>query len=416
MKNENLKPEGILRLLEVDAVLIPIKKGTKASSVKGWSKLEFKKTQVETYQRRLDAAPAIAVCLGSQSEGICSIDFDDDSALVEFIAINPSLKTSLTTAGKRGCNIWLKITGDYPRTKKLKRGDEPLGEWRSSGGYTIISGLHPDGVSYKVLVDAPPMSMDFEAINWPGSWTSPQCYINGINGTNVIKNINVIKEKERGRGGATPIKTLVEKEKSANQAREALEKDPKLWKLYSEFIDRRYMPEQGQRNSQLVAMTTFLSFNTADDITTKLVEAFYDLNEDIFEDSKETHSNEAHEQMKNVQEKWMEGLDPADKEILNGFPERQQQAFRILWNLARIEAEDAPRGTFYLSCHQLGRRLGVENTVADRIFKQLQGQGVINVITKGDQYQPGKRAKATSYRWLLSLPSIQFEAGDRLRE
>ncbi|MDC0315091.1 bifunctional DNA primase/polymerase, partial [bacterium] len=144
----------ILARLDAKAVLIPIPpKGTeirtpkktyltkgKDTDLKGWSKKTFAQTQTPAFQRRLALSSAIAVALGKQSEGVCSIDFDDDSALAEFIALNPSLKTSLTTAGKRGCNIWLKVTGDMPRTKILKRGDKPLGEWRSTGGYTIICG------------------------------------------------------------------------------------------------------------------------------------------------------------------------------------------------------------------------------------------------------------------------------------
>ncbi|MDB4314136.1 bifunctional DNA primase/polymerase [Akkermansiaceae bacterium] len=169
-----ITPTDILARLDVEAVLIPIRKGSKASAVKGWSRLKFKSTQALTFQQRLAAAPAIAVCLGSQSEGVCSIDFDDDSALAEFMALNPSLKNSLTTAGKRGCNIWLRVTGDLPRTKILKRRNEPLGEWRSTGGYTIICGLHPEGSAYRILVVAPPISLAFEEIIWPEDWTTPE--------------------------------------------------------------------------------------------------------------------------------------------------------------------------------------------------------------------------------------------------
>ncbi|MDA7679497.1 hypothetical protein N8581_04445, partial [Akkermansiaceae bacterium] len=178
----------------------------------------------------------------------------------------------------------------------------------------------------------------------------------------------------------------------------------KLWKLYKKFIDRHYLAEQGQRNRQLVAMTTFLAFNTSDEITTKLVDAFYDLNEDVFDDSKETHSYEAQEQLRNVRARWLKNLPPEDKKLLDGFPDIQKKAFRILWNLAGIEAKDAPHGLFYLSCHELGRRLGVDKRKAHRILRQLQSEKVIQTITKGEKYQSGKKAKATVFRWLRNLP------------
>lgn len=410
--SEKLSQEEILELLTVDAVLIPIPAKRKGPLKKAWEQTTFSDTQEGAYRKRLQSHGNTGIMLGSPSQNLVSIDFDDPIVGESFLARNPWHCRTLRTNSKKGFNLWLIMEGDYPeRCLDLKPVTVGVhaGEWRGGGNaLTVFQGLHKSGINYKLAQKLPPLRMTFDRIDWCD--LLPGCHINGLNGTNAIKDTNHLNDsrEEGGRGGGTPSrKTLIEKEDSANQAREKLDKDPNLKKLYEDFIDRRYLAEQGQRNSQLVAMTAFLAFNTSDQITTKLVDAFYDLNEDVFDDSKETHSYEAQEQLRNVKTRWLENLHPDDRELLDGFPDRQKQAFRILWNLARIEAKDAPHGTFYLSCQELGRRLGVDKRIADRIFKQFQGEGVIKTLIRGQQYRPGRRAKATSYRWLLSLPEIQ---------
>jgi ribosomal protein S25 len=149
-------------------------------------------------------------------------------------------------------------------------------------------------------------------------------------------------------------------------------------------------------------MTTFLAFNTSDDITLKLVNSFYDLNEDVFTDSKRMHSNEAKCQLENAKARWLENLSTRERILVNGFPSKHQEAFRILENLAKIEADDSPVGIFYLSCHKLGIRLGIDCKQASRILNQFKAQGVISMLKKGDKYREGVRAKASFYRWLLN--------------
>lgn len=394
----SLNPEEILDLLQTNAVLIPIKGGSKASSVKGWSKLEFKKTQVETYQRRLAAAPAIAVCLGSQSEGICSIDYDDDSALVEFIDLNPSLKTSLTTTGKRGCNIWLKITGDYPRTKKLKRGDDPIGEWRASGGYTIISGLHPDGVAYKVLVDAPPLSIDFGEINWPGSWNSPE----------VIPSFSSLPLSEDSVFSDSSVssiyqkpKSLIERDSEARIAREKLAKDVKLSKFYDRYISRIFTPKQGSRNKSLVDMVTFLFHTVGRTRLIELVAAFHQTNYDIFIDSLTHHMNEATAHLEALEEDFLTKLSPSELAIVQQLPPQHLEAFRICRDLALAERDESPAGEFFISFNELAERLATSPTQAGRVIEALISLETFKVILKGRRYQKGRKPSATLYRWLV---------------
>ncbi|MEJ6579658.1 MAG: bifunctional DNA primase/polymerase [Akkermansiaceae bacterium] len=396
-----ITPTDILTRLDAKAVLIPIRKGTKASAVKGWSRLKFKSTQVVTYQQRLAAAPAIAVCLGSQSEGVCSIDFDDDSALAEFITLNPSLKTSLTTAGRRGCNIWLRVTGDLPRTKILKRGDEPLGEWRSTGGYTIICGLHPEGSSYRVLVDAPPISLTFEEIIWPEDWTTPEVVLfptsSPLSQSSEYSLPSQVSKSSLYHGP----QSLIERDQQANKAREKLAQNVALSRLYERYVFRSFTPKQGSRNGSLIAMVTFLFHTVGRTRLIELVTAFHQTNYDIFLDPLSQHMNEATSHLESLEVGFIAKLSPPELAIVQQLPLQHLEAFRICRDLANADRAESPAGEFFISFNELADRLSTSPSQAGRVIEALISLRAFEVITKGQRYQKGRKSSATRYRWLL---------------
>ncbi|MDB4422855.1 bifunctional DNA primase/polymerase [bacterium] len=389
-------PEELIELLKVPAVFIPIPSGRKGPTFKNWQNTTFEKSKSEDYQRRLESHRNTGVLLGSPSANLVSIDFDDAEFSESFLNRNPWHTKTLRTNSKRGFNLWLVMQGDYPeRVLDLKSGakKDHVGEWRGGGGaLTILQGIHPEKVPYKITQEHAPLRLKFEQIDFGDAL--PQCPINGINN---IKNINDISEGRERKGEAT----LNEKINRVQKATKALKNDANLWSLYTEFIDRRYLAEQGQRNSQLVAMTTFLAFNTSDEITLRLVNSFYDLNEDVFTDAKSTHSSEARSQLENVNSQWLENLTQRERILVDGLPERHREAFKILKNLAKIDAADSPVGIFYLSCKKFGIRLGVDCKEGYRIFNQFKALGVISVLEKGEKYRLGTKAKASFYKWLL---------------
>lgn len=168
MKND---PQVILQALGRKAVLLPIKEGTKATMVKGWPEKTFEDTQTPAYQDLLKGASAIAASLGAPSGGICSIDFDDDEALGVFLSVNPLLRGTLRTKGRRGANLWITIIGNIPPLTHFKDANgNSIGEWRSDRGYTIIAGKHPKGIEYETVVHAPPLEIAFEEIKWLPEW------------------------------------------------------------------------------------------------------------------------------------------------------------------------------------------------------------------------------------------------------
>lgn len=164
--NETLT-QKLRRLLGEPVVLLKIRSGEKAPRWAGWRQAQadsFGKGYFDT----LDTGKHnIGVALGRQSGGLCSIDIDEDASVEPFLELNPRLRDTLRTKGKRGCNLWLRIEGDYPKLAKVKSASGgPWGEWRSDGGQTVIYGRHPDGMDYQIVVEKPVLTIRFEEINW----------------------------------------------------------------------------------------------------------------------------------------------------------------------------------------------------------------------------------------------------------
>jgi hypothetical protein len=143
--------DHLYRIFGEDTVFLPIPKGTKAPRFKGWQNVTLEKSRSAAYQKRLTAEGNIGVLVGKPSSGLCSIDFDDERYFLDFLKLNPGLKKSTTTKGQRGCNLWVRITGDYPALAKITTAaKEAVGEWRADGGQTVVHGIHPEGNSYTI--------------------------------------------------------------------------------------------------------------------------------------------------------------------------------------------------------------------------------------------------------------------------
>lgn len=124
----------------------------------------------ESYLAKFNTDCNVGVALGKVSGGLASIDFDEEGHADCFLEANPPLQSTLRTRGKRGCNIWVRLSGQYPATCKLKdESGKAVGEWRVDGCQTIISGTHPSGISYRFLVEAPALSIGYDQIVWPSA-------------------------------------------------------------------------------------------------------------------------------------------------------------------------------------------------------------------------------------------------------
>lgn len=84
------------------------------------------------YIAELNHGGNIGVLLG---RGLITIDLDCDEADEPFLALNPKLRATLRTKRVRGCNLWLRIKGDYPKACKLRT---KTGEEWGNGAQTAI--------------------------------------------------------------------------------------------------------------------------------------------------------------------------------------------------------------------------------------------------------------------------------------
>ena len=167
-------PVADLSALIGPAVFLPIPAGKKGPIIPQWQRLTLQ-DMTPGHLATLNHGANIGILQGVASQGLCSIDCDSEDDLNDFLALNPELNSSLLTRGQRGGNVWLRITAeDYPKTQKIKnREGRPVGEWRSTGGQTVIHGTHPTGCKY-TRNGLPVESYDsFSQIQWPESWILP---------------------------------------------------------------------------------------------------------------------------------------------------------------------------------------------------------------------------------------------------
>jgi len=162
----------ILSLLG-SALLLPWPAKCKGGPKK-WKYLQLTDMNAPSHLAELESAGNIGVALGRASNGLVTVDFDNEDYVEAFLEVNPLLRTTLRTTAQRGCNIWLRCTTDYPRSCKLRnRSGDEIGEWRADGNQTIIAGTHPDGVPYRFVVESPAIAIDYSEIVWPDIILAP---------------------------------------------------------------------------------------------------------------------------------------------------------------------------------------------------------------------------------------------------
>jgi hypothetical protein len=162
----NDRIEHLLELLG-PAVLLPWSAGSKGDRRK-WKHLQLTDMNEVSHLAKLEKAGNIGVALGKTSNGLVTIDVDDEDYIEPLLEANPLLTNTLRTRASRGCNIWLRCRSPYPGSCKLTDpSGKEIGEWRADGNQTVISGLHPSRVPYQFVVEKPVVTIDYNAIIWP---------------------------------------------------------------------------------------------------------------------------------------------------------------------------------------------------------------------------------------------------------
>ena len=165
----------IIEVFGTKTAFIPVPKGKKGPTLPGWPDIGHEWMENKAYHIKL-LEGNIAINCGEKSGGLISIDFDDDKFLEEFLKLNPSFRETTLTKAKRGGNLWLRLHegNEIPKVIKIKSLDEEdLGEIRGTCGCTVVHGVHPEGMRYKLKQEYPPITMALEEINWPSHVKNP---------------------------------------------------------------------------------------------------------------------------------------------------------------------------------------------------------------------------------------------------
>ncbi|MBX3732239.1 MAG: bifunctional DNA primase/polymerase [Verrucomicrobiae bacterium] len=422
---------------ELGAVIFPVRRD-KTPVLTGWRKLTRAQTDSPKFRRRFsDASPSLGVLLGPTSNHLCSVDLDSDEWLERFLAANPALTGTLISRGARGGNVWVRLRGDYPPLGRLVRGKEAVGEWRATGGYTIIAGLHPSGCKYR-RTGGPPVELAFEDIHWPAgvqlkrlkggrtpqppphsSAALPECTSAPLPVCTSAP-LHNMDDESQGEGdrptslapalapqAAPPRVTaaqLLEHQQAESSARARLErKSPGLAQLYAQMLDRHYEARPHERNAVIVEAVPFLYRAVARQFVVPLVCHFYERHAPLYRDSLAQHRQQAEAMLAGVRETYLASL-PADEAALyRSLPEDQRDTYRICRDLAARSEPPAERATFFLSSDQLALRLDVRSMEAHRLLDKLRKLAVLEVAVPGTKRAAGKPGRATTYRWLLPL-------------
>jgi hypothetical protein len=187
-----------------------------------------------------------------------------------------------------------------------------------------------------------------------------------------------------------------------------LKQKSRIHSLYKRYIENRFSPAQGERNTHLIQMTTFLFYAVGEDTLMELVGAYFDLNQDIFLDSREQHIAEASAHLRACQTSWVRELSTDIQKDLLDLPSCYQEAFRICSDLAKFEDKNFEPHHFFLSRSQLADRIGIEPHEAKRILLTFINLNWMSLIAKGSQRSSNSPGKANTYQWLLPIAALLF--------
>lgn len=361
----------------------------------------------------------IGIVLGEPSSGLISIDFDAEEPLAEFLALNPMAVGTLRTKAVRGCNLWFRIKGEYPPLTILKKEDRIFAEWRSTGGLTVIAGIHPSGEHY-ISNNKSPLKINFNELKWPlgVEWkhpTSPNSsellnaaslnseYLNPCNTESLHNKPLDCYSHKTDSINLSSASAIADNIQGRNKSLDNFQKThPSLFSLYEKLIEPKFKAMPHQRNAFLMQAVPYLYRVVGDELNMELVGLFHDANRGLFNDSKAQHMKEARAMLKGVADSYRKELNQGEQVVYLALKPPQREAFRICRDLALRKDENSPDGRFFMSCNELASRLGKHPPQAYRLLGEFMSVGLLGLITKGQKRKPGMRAMASEFEWKLA--------------
>jgi hypothetical protein len=160
--------------------------------------------------------------------------------------------------------------------------------------------------------------------------------------------------------------------------------------------------QRGQRNKAIVEIVADLFCVVNQEFAIGMAREFTRVHEDIYSDYPVADfEREALSVWQGCERSYPGRLSELEKAAYLELPDdKSRAAFRIAQSLSQCCSPDAaPPPTFYLSCHQLGIRLGLFDSEADRILKDLQRRHIIAKLENGTLRVKGQRGKASLFTW-----------------
>ena len=100
---------------------------------------------------------------------------------------------------------------------------------------------------------------------------------------------------------------------------------------------------------------------------------------------------------------YRESLSAIERKIYDMLPGVEQDAFRILRDLALWSEPKRGSFEFFMSCKQLGDRLQIDRRTAHRILRRFEEDyRLIKCVVRGKLWVPGEKPQASIFRWLLN--------------
>lgn len=182
----------------------------------------------------------------------------------------------------------------------------------------------------------------------------------------------------------------------AERRKEALPRA--LETIYSRYLAHRKV-ERGMRNSFLTKAIPALYPVVAPSVLRELLMLHYDLHAGVWSTRREAHEAEIESMLKRWEVKYANGLHPGARIHYESLAdERQRSAFRICQDLAARGG-----GGFFMSFGELAQRLGIQCEQARRLMIGLVADKILCKSANGCHWAPGKRPKASVWKWLLCL-------------
>jgi hypothetical protein len=228
-----------------------------------------------------------------------------------------------------------------------------------------------------------------------------------------LHSYSVTQNLEEGRvvGGGARSSSGISKALNRKKAKRGVEENLKAWKsngdpdeirLWEKYVEGRFKPDFAQRNSLVVKFVSFAFHRMSDELVLTLANRAHAVFSPFYNDSSKQHDMEVRAMLNGVQSSFLKSLKGKDEREYYLYLEPDESTtFRICRSLAALnKPKKLPPPLFFLSCRDLGERIGINHMKANHLLRDFVDEGILDLMQKGTR---GSHREATTYRWNLTL-------------